>query len=57
MNAEQWIRKLEMIPHPEGGYYRETYKSEEWVSDEEQSVKFGDKRRLATSIYFLLTRD
>jgi uncharacterized protein len=57
MNAEQWIRKLEMIPHPEGGYYCETYKSEEWISDDELSVKFGDKRRLATSIYFLLTQD
>jgi predicted cupin superfamily sugar epimerase len=57
MNAAYWIQKLGLIPHPEGGYYRQTYRSDEWVSDADLSVKFGDKRRLATSIYFLLTRD
>ena len=28
MNKSQyWINKLELLPHPEGGYYKETYRS------------------------------
>ena len=26
--AQYWIDRLNLIPHPEGGYYRETYRSE-----------------------------
>lgn len=26
MNAREWIKALNLQPHPEGGYYRETYK-------------------------------
>lgn len=45
MNKDQLIKKLRMQPHPEGGYYYETYRSNE-VN--------GDGRVLYTSIYFLL---
>ena len=44
MNAEEWINKLELQEHPEGGFYKETYRSEKTI----------DNRQLATSIYFLL---
>src|SRR5882724_11953299 len=27
-SAQYWIDKLNLIAHPEGGYYRETYRSE-----------------------------
>ena len=27
-SAQYWIDKLQLITHPEGGYYRETYRSE-----------------------------
>lgn len=27
MTASFWIKKLKLKPHPEGGYYRETYRS------------------------------
>jgi len=27
-NSEKIIKKLKMTPHPEGGYYRETYKND-----------------------------
>ncbi|NTV16872.1 MAG: cupin domain-containing protein, partial [Chlorobiaceae bacterium] len=30
--AEFWIKNLQLIPHPEGGYYRETYRSEDSYS-------------------------
>lgn len=26
-DANYWIDRLELKPHPEGGYYRETYSS------------------------------
>lgn len=41
------IKKLDLIPHPEGGYYRETYRSDDTV--------INGKHNLMTSIYFLLT--
>jgi predicted cupin superfamily sugar epimerase len=25
--ADYWIQKLDLLPHPEGGYYREIYRS------------------------------
>ena len=43
------ISKLQLIPHPEGGFYREIFRSEETVQDGE--------RNLMTSIYFLLTSE
>ncbi|MEY3236300.1 MAG: hypothetical protein RI883_401 [Bacteroidota bacterium] len=41
------IEKLELIPHPEGGFYKETYRSTETIN--------SGSRQLMTSIYFLLT--
>jgi len=32
--ASYWIEKLEMIKHPEGGYFREVYRSEEILQQE-----------------------
>ena len=37
-DARYWIEKLRLEPHPEGGYFRQTYKSELRVSAE----GFGD---------------
>jgi predicted cupin superfamily sugar epimerase len=51
------VSKLGLIPHPEGGYYKETFQSEEQISDHELSVNFEGRRKLYTSIYFLLTSD
>lgn len=47
--SEFWIRKLALQPHPEGGFYREVFRSEREVS-----TAIG-KRSGSTSIYFLLT--
>lgn len=41
-----WVKQLQLEPHPEGGFYKQTYKSEEEVP--------GKGRVLYTSIYFLL---
>lgn len=52
---EELIRALELNPHPEGGYYREVYRSRELlrISGEE----FPAGRNLSTSIYYLLGGD
>jgi len=51
------ISNLGLLPHPEGGYYKNTYQSTERISDTELSVNFEGERKLYTSIYFLLTSD
>jgi predicted cupin superfamily sugar epimerase len=43
MTADQIIEKLKLQPHPEGGYYRQT-----WIAENED-------RPTGTCIYFLLT--
>lgn len=43
------IQSLDLKPHPEGGFYREVFRSEETVNEGE--------RNLMTSIYFLLTSE
>ena len=44
------IEKHRLIPHPEGGYFRETHRSDQTVV----SPVTGEKRNAATHIYFLL---
>lgn len=46
---ENIVKELNLLPHPEGGYYSEVYRSEESIP--------GKDRQLMTSIYFLLTSD
>ncbi len=44
---DYWINKLNLEKHPEGGYYRETYRKE---------IKYQG-RDLATNIFYLLPSD
>jgi predicted cupin superfamily sugar epimerase len=46
---QQLIDELGLLPHPEGGFYKETYRSEQTLD--------GAERQLLTSIYFLLSAD
>ncbi|WP_459481838.1 cupin domain-containing protein [Clostridium saccharoperbutylacetonicum] len=48
--ADYFVKQLDMIPHQEGGFYKEVYASEENVSVE----NINEPRKLWTSIYFLL---
>lgn len=48
--AEDLIRVLELSPHPEGGYYKEVYRSENTLL----SPGNGATRHAVTDIYFLL---
>lgn len=52
--AEYWIRQLRLHPHPEGGYYRETYRSPEIIAKTDLPKRYKGKRSFATAIYFLL---
>ncbi len=53
--AEEWIRCLELTPHPEGGYYRETYRSNGSIARESLPEGMDGTRSFGTAIYFLLT--
>lgn len=48
--AEQLIAALQLEPHPEGGWYRQVYKSSERVTRRHD----GADRTALTTIYFLL---
>ena len=52
--AEYWVKKLKMDPHPEGGYFKETYKSGESVKAEHLPERFPGDRAFSTAIFFLL---
>lgn len=54
MKADDWIQRLGLEPHPEGGYFRQTYKSEVIVPVASLPAGFGGPRAVSTGIYFLL---
>lgn len=54
MNAKYWIDALHLVRHPEGGYFRETYRSPEMISRRHLPARFSGDRAFATAIYFLL---
>ncbi len=56
-NAEYWIENLELTPHPEGGYFRETYCSQEILKQESLPSRYSSDRAFVTAIYFLLKSD
>ena len=53
-DAEYWIKKLGLEPHPEGGYYRRTYQADLVVAEEALPAGFTGARAVSTAIYFLL---
>ena len=56
-NIKYWIEKLNLEPHPEGGFYREEYRSEEIFPTEALPDRFNGARSFSTAIYFLLPHD
>lgn len=51
---QKLIEKLKLEPHPEGGYFKETYRSKESI---DLDAPFYGTRNYSTSIYFMLTAD
>jgi len=55
MDAQEIIQRLGLRPHPEGGFYRETYRCDEHVPAGALAARYGKPRSLSTAIYYLLT--
>ena len=56
--AEQIISLLHLEPHPEeGGYFVETYRSQEEIPGSVLPGRYKGPRSFATAIYYLLTPD
>lgn len=49
-DANCWIKKLSLIPHPEGGFYKEVFRSKMEVFRKTSA----DLKQACTSIYYLL---
>jgi predicted cupin superfamily sugar epimerase len=56
-NARYWIETLKLLPHPEGGFYRETYRANLKLPHAALPKTFGGDRSACTAIYFLLEGD
>lgn len=54
ITCRQLIQHYELQPHPEGGWYKETYKSSEYISEAALPGRFRGARAFSTAIYFLL---
>lgn len=48
--AAQWIKKLRLQKHPEGGYFKETHRSDLTV----EIAGYNGPRQVSTSIYYML---
>ncbi len=48
------VNKLEMQNHPEGGWYKETYRAAESIDKAALPSRFSGNRAFSTAIYFLL---
>ena len=53
---EKLVKNLDLLPHPEGGFYKEVYRSENMIPQNALKGFSGD-RSFCTSIYFLLTSE
>ncbi|HTB52555.1 MAG TPA: cupin domain-containing protein [Ferruginibacter sp.] len=54
ITTDQLVKKFNMLSHPEGGYYKETYRCIETIPQQVLSRKFSGERNISTAIYFLL---
>jgi uncharacterized protein len=52
--AQYWIGHLQLKKHPEGGYFREIYRSDEIIHKKNLPERYSGFRNFSTSIYFLL---
>jgi predicted cupin superfamily sugar epimerase len=52
--ANQLIQQYKLQPHPEGGWYKQTYKSNEQIAATALPERFGANRAFSSAIYFLL---
>lgn len=56
VTTQQIIRHLQLTPHPEGGFYKEVYRSSGSITATALPSSFNGDRNFSTSIYYLLER-
>lgn len=54
--TEFYINHLKLQPHPEGGYFKETYRASESIHADSLPSCFNGSRNFSTAIYYLLQR-
>ena len=50
----EWVRRLELSPHPEGGWFRETWRSDLTLEGSQLPAHYGGPRSAGTAILFVL---
>ena len=53
-SAKSLIKKYDLKKHPEGGYFKEVYRSSEIIPRQALPSRFKGARSFSTSIYYLL---
>ena len=54
LNSKEIINYLNLTPHPEGGYFKETYRSRESIINSDLWDGAKGTRNYSTAIYFML---
>ncbi len=55
--VRELVEKFQLVPHPEGGFYKEMYRSQEVIDKASLPDRFLGDRHFATAIYFLLEKN
>lgn len=50
--ADDWVRTLQLVPHPEGGAFRESWRADESAAG--LPARFAGPRAIGTAIFYLL---
>jgi uncharacterized protein len=56
-NIDNLVKILKLEPHPEGGYYKESYRSQGIIGFNDPTSNFSGERNYCTAIYYMLTTD
>ena len=56
LTPQQLIQRYNLHPHPEGGWYKEVYRSKEYIEAKALPGRYNGNRRYCTAIYFLLEK-
>ncbi len=57
LTSTDWIQALNLMPHPEGGYYREFHRSSIKLHKNSLPPDFKGERELGSVIHYMLTSD
>lgn len=57
ITVEKLVEALKLSPHPEGGYFRETYRSSEQLGSDALPERYEGGRAVSTAICYLITAD